>query len=129
MIYEQDTFFHLTGLGQLGLVFVSLVLAGVTFSLALKLMRGGSLWVRVGVALVVYVAFVWLSPQVYYQYFRILIEGLPSQIVLDPYPDIEAALRRLVFLDTPTISHHAQGFLGWGLIALAVGGRRRETSP
>jgi len=118
-MYEGDSFYTLTGLGQFGLALLSLTLTAVLLWLAAKVMRRLSLVLSVVLALILFYGFVWLSPQIYYTYYMTLFEGLPWQIVVKDPPDMQKILRMLTFRDDATLSAHSQGVLGWLLIATA----------
>lgn len=128
-MYAQDSFFTLTLAGRAGVLCVSLALMSGVIGLGLALMRGRSRGLRLGIAALVFLAFVWLSPQIYYQYYRLIFDGLPQQAVVKPLPDIAFSARLLTFSDTASLSYHAQGVLGWILIFLAFRGKRRRLSP
>lgn len=115
-MYQGDSFFTLTGWGQVGLAFLSVVLAVGMLSLCLWLAKGRA---RVVIALVLFWLFVWLSPQVYYAYYRIIIEGLPQQWVIG-WPRCGEAFGYLTFTGPGTLSAHGQGLLGWLMILLAL---------
>ncbi|MGR3503331.1 hypothetical protein [Pseudaestuariivita sp.] len=124
MPYAEDSFFTLSLQGQVGLVLVAAVLAGLA---VLIVWRGAARWPRVlsvALALIVFTLFVWLSPQVYYQYFRLIFDGLPQQVVVKAWPDVGHVWRLLTFAERPSLSHHGQGLLGWVLVLIAVLRRR-----
>jgi len=124
MTYAEDSFFTLSIAGQIGLVFLSLVLTGALLALGWLVMRGRPLAVNIPVAIVLFALFVWLSPQLYFQYYRLIISGLPAQWVigLPPFNDIAAAAG---FTGRATLSAHGQGLLFWALVAQAIVASRR----
>ncbi|MDJ0612429.1 MAG: hypothetical protein QNJ29_02050 [Rhizobiaceae bacterium] len=67
-------------------------------------------------ALLLFWLFVWCSPQIYYQYYHLLFEGLPYQWVIWPPASPLDALRMLVFQGPQNLSAHSQGILGWCLL-------------
>lgn len=119
-MYEEDSFFTLSGPEQVGLAFLSTVLALLTLFLIWKLARGHRWWVRLLMGVLVFFLFVWLSPQVYYSYYLMIIDTLPVQIVIQPPPDPLYLGRLLLFIDRANLSHHSQGLLGWAIIAVAL---------
>jgi hypothetical protein len=117
-MYRDDSFFTLSGGAQIGLALVSFLLVWVALQLVFSLTRGRPLWLRFILAALLFVAFVWLSPQVYYAYYRALIEGLPAQWVISA-PNWDP-LHYLSFTGPRNLSAHGQGLLGWAMLALAV---------
>ncbi|MEO1612232.1 MAG: hypothetical protein AAFU55_07745 [Pseudomonadota bacterium] len=71
-------------------------------------------------ALTLFWLFVWLSPQIYYLYYRFLIPDLPLQWVLKTPPDPLDIARLLIFQGRETLSDHGKALLGWGLVAAAL---------
>jgi hypothetical protein len=125
-MYNQDSFFDLTPLGQIGLACVSAVLFTVTVYVAWRLLRNFPVWVRPVGSLVLFYVFVWVSPQVYFQYYHLLFEFLPDQWVIFPPPSPVKAIEFLTFSGPQTLSAHGQGLLGWVTI-LAPFVKRRVT--
>ncbi|MEM7596848.1 MAG: hypothetical protein AAF382_04065 [Pseudomonadota bacterium] len=117
-MYDQDSFFDLTPLGQLGLACLSAVLFAAMTYAAWRLLRARPVWLRPLGALILFYGFVWISPQVYYQYFHLLFEFLPDQWVIFPPPNPLDALTLLTFSGPPSLSAHGQGVLGWVMIAV-----------
>ncbi len=118
-MYENDSFFTLTASGQAGLAALSLGLS-VLVLWALWRGTGGRAWpLRIAIALVAFWLFVWVSPQVYYQYYRLIFDGLPAQWVIWPPRGPWEALRLLTFTKPSNLSAHGQGILGWVMIVLA----------
>lgn len=117
-MYQQDSFFDLSPLGQLGLAGLSVLLAFVALWIVHLALRRRSAGVRVVGALGLFWIFVWVSPQVYYQYFHLLFDSLPRQWVIWPPEAPQTALRLLIFQGPQTLSAHGQGILGWCLIAV-----------
>ena len=131
MPYEGDSFFTLSIAARWGLAGLSILLSGLILALSHWLGRGRSVAVRLGVAGVLFFAFVWLSPQVYYAYYRMIIDGLPAQLVVKGPPGPLDLLRQLGFVAAATLSDHGKGVLGWVLFAMAAmgPGRRRADPP
>ena len=99
---------------------VSLVLTLLTLGLVWRLMRGQPWFVRFAIAVALFIAFVWLSPQVYYTYYLMLFEGLPWQVVVKSLPDPLRLLKLITFSGPASLSAHSQGVLGWALLTMAA---------
>ncbi|MDW3180464.1 hypothetical protein [Roseobacter sp.] len=119
-IYAQDSFFTLSFVGQVGLVLVSVMLAAGTVFLAWRLSRVRSLILRACVAVVLFGAFVWISPQVYYGYYLLIFDGLPLQWVIQDPPSPLFLVKLLAFSVKSDLSHHGQGLLGWLCLGAAL---------
>tara|TARA_R110000851_G_scaffold252995_3_gene405456 strand:+ start:36 stop:422 length:387 start_codon:yes stop_codon:yes gene_type:complete len=116
-MYARDSFFDLSLAGQCGLVALSLLLSIAFLLVARLLLRTGAIWVRLLGALSLYWLFVWLSPQVYYEYYRLLIPSLPAQWVTWPPRTPAEALALLALQGPHSLSAHGQALLGWSLLA------------
>ncbi|MEO1139034.1 MAG: hypothetical protein AAFW87_06220 [Pseudomonadota bacterium] len=75
---------------------------------------------RIVLAITVFWAFLWLSPQVYYFYYMLIIDSLPWQIVIKAPPGAGDLVRLMSFSDDASLSAHGQGALGWAMVAAAV---------
>ena len=117
-MYNQDSFFGLSQWGQIGLVCISTVLFIFMIFVTYKLLHRRTLWVRIIGALVLFWLFVWMSPQIYYTYYRTIIPDLPLQWVIWPPDSPLVAIRYLFFTGPQNLSAHSQGLLGWLLIAV-----------
>jgi len=117
-MYQQDSFFDLSGWGQVGLACISLSLFLVMVFGTWALLRRQRMWVRIIGALFLFWLFVWASPQIYYQYYRVLIEGLPAQWVISPLRYPFRAIELLFAQGPSNLSAHSQGIMGWCLIAV-----------
>jgi len=126
-MYRQDSFFDLTPAGQAGLVCISATLFLAMLLAARALLSDRPVPVRVGGALVLFWLFVWASPQIYYQYYRTIMPGLPQQWVIWPPPGPGAALELLLFQGPRSLSAHGQGLLGWALLVVPF--LRRPARP
>ncbi len=118
-MYSEDSFFTLTELGQAGLIGLSALLSCGMAALVWLLVRGQAPWARVASGFALFWLFVWLSPQIYYAYYRLIIDGLPQQWVIG-WPQFGEALRYLAFAGPASLSAHGQGVLGWSLLLLAL---------
>ena len=115
-MYLQDSFFDLSPWGRVGLVVISACLFFFTAFITRLVLRNKPVWLCILGSLGIFVLFVCLSPQIYYLYYRILIEGLPLQWVIKPMQAPMAALEYLTFQGPENLSAHSQGLLGWFLI-------------
>ncbi|MGB7241175.1 MAG: hypothetical protein WBC93_03705 [Sulfitobacter sp.] len=111
MMYAQDSFLTLGIWGQIGLASLSLLLSGVLIW-GVSRLKGCTL-LRVGAVCVAFWLFIWLSPQIYYLYYLVLIDGLPWQIVIRPPPGPADIARLISFLGDQTLAAHGQGVLFW----------------
>lgn len=121
-MYSNDSFFSLSTLGSVGLAILSLLLVLGLGWLCWRVMRGRSILTRIAIALVAFVAFVWLSPQIYYTYYMLLFEGLPVQWV-GHWPDVSVLIETVTFQGRATLSDHSKGVLFWALVSLALAPR------
>lgn len=114
-MYEGDSFFILSAAGQAGLAGLSALLAVLAGACVLALKGVG--W-RLTAALCAFWLFLWLTPQIYYLYYQIILDDLPWQIIVGPPPSPDRLLDLLLFRGPGTLSNHAKGVLGWALLAL-----------
>ncbi len=118
-MYAGDSFYSLSAAGQGGLVVVSTLLALAAVACVLALFRvAKSLGLRMIAALCVFWVFLWLSPQIYYFYYQIILDDLPWQIVIGGPPNPTALIKLLLFSGPTTLADHAKGVLGWTLFIL-----------
>lgn len=123
-MYLEDSFFTLNPPQQLGLIAVSVNLALISFWVLLRATRAWPLWGRVLIGFALFYVFVWVSPQAYYQYYRLIFLDLPQQLVIKGAPSPGRIAALLTFQAEASLSAHAQGVLGWALMALAFVRRR-----
>ena len=127
-MYAGDSLFTLSPSGQAGVLVIALILSVLTLTTAWLVMGQRSLLIRVAMAVLLLVLFVWASPQVFYEYYRVIIDGLPAQwVIFQRNPLVEAA-RYASFSGPATLSAHGQGALFWALMLLAVLRGRRAKS-
>lgn len=119
-MYDGDSFYTLTGIGRTGLVILSVTMALALLWLAMKLTRRLILPLRIVVAALLFFAFVWLSPQVYYTYYMTLFDGLPWQVVVKDPPNWRRLFGLMTFDGEANLSAHSQGGLGWLLLGVAA---------
>ena len=124
-MYQNDSFFSLSGPGQVGLAALSIVMTVLVLLGAARLMRGRGVALRLGIAVVVFALFVWLSPQVYYTYYQQIFDDLPVQWVIG-WPPLKSAFAFASFTGPSNMSAHGQGALFWLLVALALKGLVRR---
>ena len=105
---------------QIGLFILSAVLFCIWLYGSRRLSAGKPAIMRVSIGLVLFFGFVWVSPQIYYQYYRMIIDGLPAQFVIGLPEGIGHIARLLSFQFDSNLSAHSQGLLGWALIAVAA---------
>ncbi len=115
-MYLQDSFFDLSPWGRVGLIVISTCLFLFTAFITRVFLDKKSVWLSLLGSLGIFVLFVCLSPQIYYMYYRILIDGLPLQWVIKPLEAPLAALKYITFQGPKNLSAHSQGLLGWFLI-------------
>lgn len=116
-MYQNDSFFDLSPLGQIGLVGISTVLFFLVILAARALLMDRPVWLRVSGSLVIFWLFVWTSPQIYYQYYHLHFANLPHQWVISPFKNPAKAFNLLFFQGPQNLSAHSQGLLGWSLLA------------
>lgn len=119
-MYGQDSFFTLSIPGQIGLACLSLVLFAAVIGVSWRLAKCRSMWVRLGVPFLLFWLFVWVSPQVYYTYYRMIFDGLPAQWVIGVPPGLGHIIRLLTFTAQSNLSAHGQGILGWVAILVSL---------
>ncbi len=118
-MYAGNSFYSLSAAGQGGLVVVSTLLALAAVACVLALFRlSKSPGLRMIAALSVFWVFLWLSPQIYYFYYQIILDDLPWQIVIGGPPNPTALIKLLLFSGPTTLADHAKGVLGWTLFIL-----------
>lgn len=125
-MYEADSFFTLGVWGQIGLALLSLVFAAVALGLTRILVWRKALVLRPFIWVVAFISFVWLSPQGYYTYYRLIFDGLPAQSVIKDPPRPEALLGLMSFTGPANLSAHSTGVLGWLMLGAAFWPQRRK---
>lgn len=131
--YSGDYFFSLSLLESFGLVLLALLLAALAFScfvllerFAIKTLgRGGAaaslrlLLLNLLIALAVFYLLVWVAPQGYYAYSKLISADLPGQWVAK-LPSLDRGLELLRLHTRPSMGEHALGLLGRGLLFFAL---------
>jgi len=118
--YTEDSFFTLSVSGQMGLLVISATLAAFWLWLVWRWSVSRPFWQRMLIAIVAFALFDWLTPQIYYFYYMLLIDSLPLQVVIKLPPSPLEMLRLLTFGERSNLSFHSRGLLGWALIAIAA---------
>lgn len=119
-MYQNDSLFTLAGSDLYGLLALSFCLVALTLWGAWVICGRVHWMLAVPVATVIFVAFEWVSPQIYYTYYRTIIDGLPAQSVIGAQPTVSDIVRVLAFQGPTDLSHHGRALLGWALITLGV---------
>ncbi len=123
-MYSEDTFFHLTIQGRIGLVLLSLFLSAITIGLFWKISIRFKLPIKLILALIFTWLFIWLSPQAYYLYYIQIIEGLPLQNVIKGPPSPITLIQTITFTGESNLSNHSKGTFFWIMIFLALSSKR-----
>ena len=128
-MYADDTFFQLVLIGRVGLVAISVAMGMLAIWGTWALTRRARLPARILAALGFFCVFEWLTPQVHYLWYVLVIDGLPLQWVIAPWPDPGVVWRVMGFQGTPDLSNHGRAALGWALLLVGLTApwlRRRE---
>ncbi len=128
-MYQQDSFFDLSQWERVGFVCISAMLAILFRFASYRLLRNKPILIRLSGALILFWVFVWVSPQIYYTYYRMIIPDLPLQWVIWPPASPVDALRMMVFSGPQNLSAHSQGILGWVLLVVPFLWRQRNSGP
>lgn len=113
-----DSFFTLTLLERIGLVTLSLAMLLSFAAVSCMIFRRFGGIVGVFVVGLLYWAFLWGAPQIYYLYYLAIFDGLPWQWVLGDPP----ALGKLVmFQERATLSAISQGAGFWVVLGVGLG--------
>ena len=122
-MYSEDSLFTLTPPQILGVLGIAIGLGALFLWLVVRMARGP--WpLRLLVGLLAALAFDWLSPQVFYEYYRLILPDLPQQIVVGPV-DVMEFSRVITFRDTPSLSTHGRGVFYAILVIVSVFATRR----
>ncbi|WP_299726302.1 hypothetical protein [uncultured Tateyamaria sp.] len=125
-MYDGDSFFTLTLWGRIGLVALTAVFSLAALGITRVMTYFRPYILRVPIWFVLFITFVWASPQGYYTYYRLIFDGLPAQSVLGPMPPPDQILALLTFRAAPTLSAHGVGLLGWAMLIVALLPRRKS---
>ncbi len=133
VFYEGDSLFTLDPIEIAGVLAISTVLILAFFWLSTALLvpvfsrLGGSPAGRVILAPPA-LALVWLlfalahtaSPQIYYTYYRAILEGLPARWVIKGWIDIEAVMMAALLPTDGSLSVHLTGLVFWSMPVLVL---------
>ncbi len=119
-MYSQDSFHTLTGVQQIGLGAISMLLFLLFFYVLFQLTESRSLPKNLVIFCTMFFLFVWLSPQIYYMYYLLIFTGLPMQIVIHAPPTPWSLIKLLSFHEKASLSDHSKAVLGWVLIAVVI---------
>lgn len=125
-MYDGDSFFTLTQWGRIGLLAVSVLFAAMTLALTRLMVLRKPILIRVPIWFFLFILFVWASPQGYYIYYRMIIDGLPAQSVLGPLPPPQDIIALLTFQYRASLSAHSVGILGWAMLVVALLPQRKK---
>jgi hypothetical protein len=125
-MYESDSFFTLTVWGRIGLVCLSVFFALVAVAVTRAMTWRRALPIRVPIWAVLFILFVWASPQGYYTYYRLIFDGLPAQSVVGALPRPQQIAALLTFQHPASLSTHGVGLLGWAMLLAALWPHRRQ---
>ncbi len=128
-MYDGDSFFTLGVAGQIGLLILSLVMAAAALGVTRLMTFHRPLILRPFIWGVLFISFIWLSPQGYYTYYRLIFDGLPAQSVIKAPPRPEELLAYMTFTGDATLSAHSVGVLGWLMLGVAMLPRRKTQRP
>ncbi|MEM7499629.1 MAG: hypothetical protein AAF371_16775 [Pseudomonadota bacterium] len=119
-MYANDSFFTLSQTAAAGLAVLSTLLAiGLIFAVRL-FSKTASRARRAALGMAFWWVFLWLSPQIFYGYYWLVIPGLPVQSVIGWPPGPVAIIDLLSFTGPATLPAHARGALGWACLAAAL---------
>ncbi|MEM7068967.1 MAG: hypothetical protein AAF478_08790 [Pseudomonadota bacterium] len=119
-MYGNDTFFHLSQSGQIGLAILSGMLGIATLWLFNKTSSRFGVLVKVLLAIVFLWGFTWLSPQIYYLYYWLIFDTLPFQNVIKSPPSLADIFRLSTFTADTNLSDHSKGILFWLMIGFTI---------
>jgi len=119
-MYQNDSFYSLSIAGQIGLVLLSLFISIGIVWIAHKLSRNQNIVSRLCIALGLFYAFIWLSPQIYYSYYWLIFENLPVQNVIKRPPSLGKIANLIFFQERASYSNHGKGLLFLLLILVAI---------
>ncbi len=122
--YAQDSLFTLDSGGIAGVLILASILTALVIAVTWGVSRKQVLPIRLLVAAVVFAGFEWLSPQVFYEFYKTIIDGLPTQWVIR-LPTLQGLLDLITFRGHPSLSSHGRGGLFWVLMIVALLAGRR----
>lgn len=124
-MYADDSFYTLSLVGRLAVLALSGALFLTVCALSVALMRGRRGALRLATGAFLFVLFVWLSPQAYYEVYRLIVGALPAEWVVGAPPPLGDLIDLVTFAGDATLSAHGQGALFWALVWISWRLRRR----
>lgn len=118
-MYAEDSFFTLSMSQRIGLLALTGLLSVLMIWLSRICTKSSRMGVRIVLPIVLFAVFVWAAPQVYYQYYLMIFDGLPIQWVVKWPPDLLEPFRYLSFTGPASFSAHGQGVLFWAMVLAA----------
>ncbi len=125
-MYADDSFFTLSIWARAGLVLVSALFALAALALTRLMTLRRPILIRIPIWALLFILFVWASPQGYYTYYRLIFDGLPAQSVIPDLPRPEEIISLLTFQHRASLSAHSTGLLGWVMLGAALWPQRRK---
>lgn len=117
--YHQDSLFTLGTGGIAGVLAIAAVLTGLALLTTRLVARRRHWTIRMIIAVFVFGLFEWLSPQIFYEFYRMIIDGLPRQWVIRP-PTPQGLIELVSFRAPASLSSHGRGGLFWLLLIVAL---------
>ncbi len=127
--YAEDSLFTLDGGGIAGVLVIAVALSALAIGALWVIARRKALPIRLMAAMIIFVLFEWLSPQAFYEFYKTIFDGLPTQWVIRA-PTPQGLLDLITFQGPSSLSSHGRGVLFWVLmiVALLVGRRFRRNA-
>jgi hypothetical protein len=113
--------------GRAGLVLISLLLCTITAGLYWRFSIRFRLSIKLALAILFIWTFIWISPQFYYFYYRMIFDGLPLQNVIQTPPMPLEILKTITFTGQSNLSNHSKGLLFWILVTIALNSGNHKT--
>ncbi len=130
-LYPGDSYWTLGWIGRIGVIAISgigctciyLMLAAKSrLILRVKTQGTNTAWVVIDLAigLGLFAVIYSVSPQIFYGFYRLIIPGLPQQVVIEGWIDPD----RLRFIarmrEGGSLSDHLAGICGWGIVPFTL---------
>lgn len=119
-MYDGDIFLALTSSGQWAVAALSAVLAFLAVVAVRLTRRHVSAAAAPAIGVVYWWLFLWLTPQLYYLLYMLLIEGLPFRLMVLWPPGAGRLLELLLFRSQVSLADHALGALGWAMLLASL---------
>lgn len=118
--YTQDSFFTLSLAGRAGLLVLTGLLALAMILLVWRMRSYLPAFARPLMAIGLFWLFLWLSPQIYYTYYQMIIPGLPVQSVIKMPPSPAEMIQLMTFQGRATLAQHGQGLMAIQMIITSL---------